>query len=326
MEGGDRGQHAPDQGAGAPSGHAPDHAGAGGGGVRRAGPDAERAHLGSRAGPSRGGSPAGTVKLRGGGVAPARRVAAPRDGGPAPPRGGGGPGVAAGGRREASAGVHDGGGGRVVGAARGAAARGASAGRGAAGPWIRGSALPAALAAAAEAGLGFLPAELVARHSALGPTGGLLAWYPAFAVQATLWGRGGLGGALVAVGLFLAVGARMATLVFRDWRDPVDASIGWGAAALLGEVALAPAVGWGAELWPIVVVFFAGSLASRAASVRLAESAARTPSGSMGDRDPRAALVAADLPIDVRRRWTRVFAAVLVGAILLVGSGLFLGL
>ncbi len=245
-----------------------------------------------------------------------------------------------------------------MGAARGAAARGASAGRGAAGPWIRGSALPAALAAAAEAGLGFLPAELVARHSALGPTGGLLAWYPAFAVlvaagtavatrardrrftpagilagvavaaavQATLWGRGGLGGALVAVGLFLAVGARMATLVFRDWRDPVDASIGWGAAALLGEVALAPAVGWGAELWPIVVVFFAGSLASRAASVRLAESAARTPSGSMGDRDPRAALVAADLPIDVRRRWTRVFAAVLVGAILLVGSGLFLGL
>ncbi len=223
---------------------------------------------------------------------------------------------------------------------------------------VRGAALPAALAATAEAGLGFLPGEVIARNSPLHATGGPLVWYPLFValvaagtaaatharhrrgtpalilagvvatvgLQVAVWGRGGLSGVLVAGALCLFAGARVATLAFRDWRDPIASSFGWGAVVLLAEIPFVDAAGWGAEVWPIVVVFFAASLASRAASVRLAESADWTASGLLGDLDPTATLATPDVPPEVRRRWRRVFAAVLAGAVLAIGVGLLLGM
>jgi hypothetical protein len=67
----------------------------------------------------------------------------------------------------------------------------------------------------------------------------------------------------------LAVGARVAMLGTRDWRDPLGASFGVLAAMLLAEV-LAVGAGRSAVTLPVVVAqFFLGSLASRAASVAL---------------------------------------------------------
>jgi Domain of unknown function (DUF4129) len=202
--------------------------------------------------------------------------------------------------------------------------------------------LPATLAAAAEAGILFLPIEAVARNTPLHPTGGPFAWYPLFlalfaggaaaampwrgrrrmpavaavvaaavgVVQVAVWGDG-WAGLPYAVALALGACVRVVTLVMRDWRDPVDASFGWGAGILLGEIAFARVAGWGGEvLAPIVAVFFVGSLASRAASVRLAEAAAPVPDDVDGEGP--------------RRRW-RVLAAVVVAAAVLVPLGLLLG-
>ncbi len=201
--------------------------------------------------------------------------------------------------------------------------------------------VPAAQAAVAEAGLLFLPVELIARGTPLAPTGGPLVWYPLFlalftggaalatlfrerrgttaavaaacvavgAVQVAVWGSGGGTGTFVAVGLSLAAGLRVVTLALRDWRDPIDASFGWGAGILLGEVAVARATGWGAVLWPIVALFFAGSLGSRAASVRLAERAVRGAAAGA----------------DSARRWRLVAAGVAAGGAGAAGLGLLLG-
>jgi hypothetical protein len=60
-------------------------------------------------------------------------------------------------------------------------------------------------------------------------------------------------------------------MAVRDWREPVAESFGLGTVVLLGEVTfVAPTDPLGGLLPVITVVFFAGSLASRAASVWLA--------------------------------------------------------
>jgi preprotein translocase subunit SecG len=209
------------------------------------------------------------------------------------------------------------------------------------GPPASAAVAPAVLAAVAEAGVVFLPVELIARSTPLDPTGGPLAWYPLFlalfaggvavatlfrarrgtpalvaagcvlvgALQAVVWGSGGGTGAFVAIGLSLGAGVRVATLALRDWRDPIDASFGWGAGILLGEVAIARATGWGAVLWPVVALFFAGSLGSRAASVRLVE------------RSVRGAAAGGDSV----RRWRLVAAGVAAGGAAAAGMGVLLG-
>ncbi len=201
--------------------------------------------------------------------------------------------------------------------------------------------LPAGLAALGEAGVVFLLVELAARSTVLHPSGGPLAWYPMFlalfvggvllgtflrhrggmpagvaagcvavgVIQSLVWNEGGGAGAFVAIGLCLATAIRIATLALRDWRDPIDASFGWGAGVLLGEIAFSGVAGWGDVVWPVAVLFFLGSLGSRAASVRLVE------------RSIRGAAAGADSG----RRWRIVGAAVLVGGAVLTGIGLALG-
>ncbi|MGQ0669546.1 MAG: DUF4129 domain-containing protein [Actinomycetota bacterium] len=102
-------------------------------------------------------------------------------------------------------------------------------------------------------------------------------------LSASLWGAGGSGGAneiaaTVIVALLLAL--RVVTLALREWRDPIQASFGWGAVALLGQVLLAAGIDTGWEPLMLVAVpqFFLGSLASRAASVRAT---------AVGHEDPR---------------------------------------
>jgi uncharacterized protein DUF4129 len=166
----------------------------------------------------------------------------------------------------------------------------------------------AAFAALAESGLLFLPARMVCVQllkASAGPFASYLLFVAVFTggcALATRFRRARwmplfvMGGAVLAalaqtaasnaerdltvgVSLFLAlgVGSRVIALAVRDWRNPVTASFGWGAIALLVEIAAASSMraGWESLLPVIVPVFFAGSLASRALSVQLtAEDAA----------------------------------------------------
>ncbi len=154
----------------------------------------------------------------------------------------------------------------------------------------------AALAAAAEAGVVYLPAHLVVTE-ANGRSMSALAFLPVFVVvfvgavllacrfrsSPNLWivagalavlagiylGRGGLNRTVFTVGVSMLVTARILTLGLRDWRTPIYAEIGWGAAALGGEVLLAggPQTDWRGSLFVIVPLFFVAALASRATTV-----------------------------------------------------------
>jgi hypothetical protein len=203
----------------------------------------------------------------------------------------------------------------------------------------RQSVLPAALAAAGEAAVLFLPLKALAVDG-VGGAGGPMPTYPAFVLlftasvalstwlrrfgtmpsvvagaaivlgvlQSIVWGSGTLFSAVVGVVLALLLGLRVVALAIRDWRDPIRASFGAGVAALLIEIVIGSGetVGWRPLLVPIVAQFFLGSLASRAASVRLSTRPAREEAD---DREPR--------------RWLRTTLILVAGlAVVLVAAGL----
>ena len=162
---------------------------------------------------------------------------------------------------------------------------------------------PAFLAALAESGLLFLPLEMIVRVSSLqgsgGPLGTFAVFAPLFALgaaaatagrrsrwfvpatvavavgvglaQATWWGARTPAAEVAGALLGLALAVRVVTLALRDWRDPIEASFGWGAGVLLLEIVIAADGEWRTLLPLIVPVFFVASLASRAMSLRLAE-------------------------------------------------------
>ena len=162
----------------------------------------------------------------------------------------------------------------------------------------------AALAAAAEAGVWFFPARylsgllggsmdasvgdllwFVAAFTALAAAATALAGWPG--VGAVLFvaalaagfaeGRGletaQPGGYLVAGLVAAGLALRVGSLAVRDWREPVQLSFGLGAVALLVEIVGSGFAGraGGPLVAAVVPAFFLGSLASRAASVRLSE-------------------------------------------------------
>jgi hypothetical protein len=219
----------------------------------------------------------------------------------------------------------------------------------------RRSVLPAALAALGEAAVLFLLFKAMAIDG-FDATGGPMMVYPAFValfvgsvgvstalrrfrslpslvagaaivlgvLQGLVWGSGGTFSAVAGVVLALLLGFRVVALAIRDWRDPIRGSFAAGAAVLLLEVVIGSSetVGWRPLLTPIIAQFFLGSLASRAASVRLSSRPAREETDA---REPR--------------RWLRTtviivtaLAAVLVLAVILgrrggalqwVGQGVF---
>jgi hypothetical protein len=198
----------------------------------------------------------------------------------------------------------------------------------------------AALAALAESGVIFIPVHLLAQDSAK-VTAGPLSGYPLFILafvgavclatllrrsvfgqslvplgagliglaQGLVWGSGTFEGTATTIALSLFVAFRIVTLAIRDWREPVGDSFGIGAAALAIEIAFARPGGPTAGLLPAVVpMFFLASLASRAASVRLA-----TPRAEIADR---ASAV----------RWFRGFAVPLGLLFVLLAAAFGLGL
>jgi uncharacterized protein DUF4129 len=177
-------------------------------------------------------------------------------------------------------------------------------------------ALPATLAAIAEAGVLYVILHDVAINEGRA-TGGPMASYPLFlatftagvalatgfrqslaaklaipvgalgigALQATVWGRGGPQAIGTAEILALILALRVATMAVRDWREPVAESFALGTVFLLGEVAFVARTDALGGLMPfIAALFFAGSLASRAASVWLAN----RPEGVLEPSRPRA--------------------------------------
>ncbi len=174
-------------------------------------------------------------------------------------------------------------------------------------------AFAASLAALAESGIVFLFVMEVAAE-ATRATGGPLLRYPLFVAlfvgavavgsllrgnrvhasvvaavaialglaQGLRWGNGDALGTAFLVVIMLLAALRVVTLVRRNWQDPVAGAFLAGALLLLLEVILAPSA---QPLWrhliPVVVgVFFAGSLASRAASVMVVEEAGPSGRGS----------------------------------------------
>jgi hypothetical protein len=161
---------------------------------------------------------------------------------------------------------------------------------------------PAAWAALAESGVVYLPVKLLIEQATLARDGPLV-WFPSFAalfvagaivatrfresrvtptaaavvgiavglLQGLVWGVRGPGEIGTAVTASTLVALRVVTLGLRDWRNPIHASFGWGAGILLVEVVLGGSIGttWRGILPIAVGVFFVGSLASRAESVRL---------------------------------------------------------
>jgi hypothetical protein len=184
-------------------------------------------------------------------------------------------------------------------------------------------AVPAILAAAAEAGVIFVVLHDVAVHEGKA-TGGPFVDYPLFllvftagvglatafrksliaklaipvvavavgAAQATLWGERGLGpvGTIEILSLFVAL--RVVAMAVRDWREPISESFAVGTAALLFEVAFVARTDALGGLMPVIaVVFFGGSLASRSASVWLANRPLHPAPGVPLPRSHRSAVV-----------------------------------
>jgi hypothetical protein len=179
----------------------------------------------------------------------------------------------------------------------------------------RASVLPASLAALAEAGVIWVVASSLAGDSS-GIGSGWLLSFPQFlavfvlavalgtgfrrvgvtpvvivvlalgaGVAEGLWGGAGTASAVIAgVLISLGVAVRVVSLVVRDWRTPVGASFGAGAAVLLAEMSVASPARAHQVLPTIVVLFFVGSMASRASSVWLAN---RPPPGSNLEPVPR---------------------------------------
>ena len=113
------------------------------------------------------------------------------------------------------------------------------------------------------------------RESAKTPTVAAAAGALAGIVQAGWWTASDpvslwAAAAMTVVGIALAF--RVIALSRRDWRNPIDASFGWGTVALLIQVIAARSTAVRIDALFIVLVpqFFLASLASRAASVRLA--------------------------------------------------------
>ncbi len=153
----------------------------------------------------------------------------------------------------------------------------------------------AALAAAAEAGVVYLPLSLAISNVSTVPGYLLFTALYCASVAATARFRDvrGVGGAVAVmvllIGLalarvasgagapgpvivlaFLVLGLRVVVLGYRDWHEPLDVSSLVAGVALLGEASFAGGTtGWNALLWVIVPVFFLGTLASRAASMWL---------------------------------------------------------
>lgn len=210
---------------------------------------------------------------------------------------------------------------------------------------------PAFWAAVAECGVVYLLVKLLLEQATQADEG-ILLWFPSFAVlfivgtglattfresrttptvaavagvafgllQGLLWGVRGPGEVGTAVAASSLVALRVVTLGLRDWRNPINASFGWGAGILLVEVVLGGSIGstWRTILPLVVGLFFVGSLASRAESVRLSA-------------PPEARLTDAEPPEDQGRavgdRLSRLAVAALAGtvalmAILTVGGGL----
>jgi hypothetical protein len=174
---------------------------------------------------------------------------------------------------------------------------------------------PAAWAALAECGVVYLPVKLLLEQATQAREG-ILLWFPSFAalfiagavlatrfrespstptvaavvgvtfglVQGVLWGVKGPGEVGTAVVAASLVALRVVTLALRDWRNPINASFGWGAGILLVEVVLGGNIGstWRAILPAVVGLFFVGSLASRAESVRLTA----PPQARLTDAEP----------------------------------------
>lgn len=82
-------------------------------------------------------------------------------------------------------------------------------------------------------------------------------------------GRGDLNRSVFTVVVSLLVGLRVVSLGLRDWRAPIHAEIGWGAAALGFETILGAGSQpeWRSLLAVFVPMFFVASLASRASTV-----------------------------------------------------------
>jgi len=150
-------------------------------------------------------------------------------------------------------------------------------------------------------------------------------------VQAVAWGDGDPPGTAFLVVLCLLATLRMTSLSARDWREPVKTSFALGSALALIEVlAAGSAVAeWRALLPFVIVVFFAGSLASRGASVMLAGAGEADPSPG-AERRRRAspvvllavlgAVLALSVPLGGRHGLFRTiggFAAKLIGVALL---------
>jgi hypothetical protein len=206
----------------------------------------------------------------------------------------------------------------------------------------RRSALPAGLAAVAEAAYLYLPVHLLAVDAA-NVTGGPFANAWAFVAimgagvvvltrlrrfkvgvtiaaaatvlvgvaQATVWGQTDLTGAVATVLIALVVGLRVVSLSLRDWRNPFRESFVVGSVALLLEAAFA---GNHREVQDVVVpltlLFFLAALGSRAASIRLARPLPLEP--SLGEAE-------------AGKRWFRSTFLVLGGLGLLLGVAVALG-
>jgi hypothetical protein len=203
--------------------------------------------------------------------------------------------------------------------------------------------LAASLAALAEGGLAFLIAAEVSVDGANASSGPLLS-YPVFAVlfvgavlvgtrlrnirafaagalavgiglallQGLVWGHGDVLGVVLLVVVIAFAATRTVTLVRRDWSEPVEGSFLGGAAVLLLEVALAPSA---TRLWQrlipfVVVLFFVGSLASRAVSMTVLERSRKDAAPVRRARD--------DLPTPAA--FLAVLVALMAGAALLGGS------
>ena len=205
----------------------------------------------------------------------------------------------------------------------------------------RQSVLPAALAAAGEADVLFLPLRALAIDG-VDARGGPMLTYPLFVLlftggvamatalrrykglpsvvgvaaivlgvgQAIVWGSGSALAMVAGVVLALVLGLRLVMLALRDWRDPIRIAFGAGVAALLVEVLIAAGdtVGWRPLLPPLIAQFFLVTLASRAASVRLST----RPGREAADHDEP-------------RRWLRTTLVIVGGLGLVLGVSVVLG-